>query len=99
MKIQEVLKLAEPDLPGDARSLAADQTRTMLAPVRAPSRIARQGSQDIFPDADPNHDVADDLSFAPDPSPISPLRISPAQRRDLDFIRSQLARRPRHTEQ
>src|SRR6266446_948994 len=98
MKIQEVLKLAEPDLPGDARSLAADQTRTMLAPVRAPSRIARLGSQDIFPDADPNHGVTDDLSFATDPSPISPLTISPAHRRDLDFIKSQLARLPRHTE-
>ena len=99
MKIQEILKLAELDLPGDARSLAADQTRTMLAPVRAPSRIARQGSQGIVPDAGPNHGLADDLSFAPDPSPISPLTISLAQRRDLDFIRSQLARLPRRAEQ
>jgi hypothetical protein len=98
MKIQEVLKLAEPDLPGDARSVAADRTRTMLAPVRAPSRIVGLGSQDIFPDADPNHGVTDDLSLAPDPSPTSPVTISPAHRRDLDFIKSQLARLPRHTE-
>ena len=41
MKIQEVLKLAEPDWPGDARSVAADRTRTTLAPVQAPNRIAR----------------------------------------------------------
>jgi len=98
MKIQEVLKLAEPDLPGDARSLAADQTRTILAPVRAPSRIVRLGSQDIFADTDPNHGVTDELSFAPDPSAINPMTISPAQRRDLDFIKSQLARLPRKTE-
>jgi hypothetical protein len=101
MKIQEVLKLAEPDWPEDARSVAADRTRTMLAPVRAPNRIARLGSSDIFPDADPNpnHGETDDLSLAPDPSPTSSVTISPAHRRDLDFIKFQLARLPRHTEQ
>ena len=99
MKIQEVLKLAEPDWPGDARSVAADRTRTTLAPVQASNRIVWLGSQDIFPDADPNRGVTDDLSFATDPSPINPLTISPAHRRDLDFIKSQLARLPRHTEQ
>jgi hypothetical protein len=99
MKIQEVLKLAEPDWPGDARSVAADRTRTTLAPVQAPNRIVRLGLQDIFPDAEPNHGVTDDLSLATDPSPTSPMTISPAHRRDLDFIKSQLARLPRHTEQ
>ena len=98
MKIQEVLKLAEPDLSADARSVAAHRTRAMLAPVR-PNRIVRLGLQDIFPDAEPNHGVTDDLSLAPDPSPTSPMTISPAHRRDLDFINSQLARLPRHTEQ
>jgi len=99
MKIQEVLKLAEPDLPGDARSLAADQTRTMLAPVQAPDRIVRLGSQDVFSDADPNDEITDDLLLAPDPSPTRPMTISPAHRRDLDFIKSQLAQLPRKTEQ
>jgi hypothetical protein len=98
MKIQEVT-LAEPDFPGDARPAAADRTPIVPAPVRAPSRMVRLGSQDIFPDADHNHDVTDDLSFAPDRSPTSPMTISPAHRRDLDFIKSQLARLPRHTEQ
>jgi hypothetical protein len=99
MKIRDVLKLKEPDLPAGARSLAADRTGTMLAPVQAPNRIVRLGSQDVFADADPNHGVTDDLSFAPDPPAISPLRISPAQRRDLDFIKSRLARLPKQTEQ
>ena len=99
MRIREVLKLKEPDLPGGARSMAADQTGTMLAPVQAPNRIVRLGSQDVFADADPNHGVTDDLLLAPDPSPTRPMTISPAHRRDLDFIKSQLARLPRKTEQ
>jgi hypothetical protein len=99
MRIREVLKLKEPDLPAGARSVAADRTRTMLAPVQAPNRIVRLGSQDVFADADPNHGVTDDLLLAPDPSPTRPVTISPAHRRDLDFIKSQLARLPRKTEQ
>ena len=101
MKIQEVLKLAEPDWPGDARSVAADRTRTTLAPVQAPDRNVRLGSQDVFPDADPNpnHGETDDPSLAPDPSATSPVMISPANRRDLDFIKFQLARLPRQTNQ
>ena len=99
MRIREVLKLKEPDLPAGARSVAADRTPTMLAPVETPNRIVRLGSQDIFPDADPNHDVTDDLSLALHPPSTSPVTISPAHRRDLDFIKRQLARLPRHTEQ
>jgi hypothetical protein len=102
MKVREVLKLTKQNLIGTARSAAADQTPTVVAPVQIPNRIGRYGQprlQDIFPDAHPNHDVNDDLSLAPDPSPTSPVTISPANRRDLDFIKSQLARLPRHTEQ
>jgi hypothetical protein len=43
MRIREVLKLIEPDLLGGARSMAADRTGTMLAPVQAPNRIVRLG--------------------------------------------------------
>jgi hypothetical protein len=103
MKVRDVLKLTKQNLIGTARSAAADRTATIVAPVQIPNRIVgrheRPGSQDIFPDADANHDVTDDLSLAPDPSPTSPVRISPANRRDLDFIRTQLARLPRHIEQ
>jgi hypothetical protein len=99
MKIRDVLKPKERDLPGAVRSAAADRTRTMLAPVQAPNRIVRLGSQDMFPDADLNHGVTDDLWLAPDPSPTSPATISPALRRDLNFIKSQLAQLPRQTDQ
>jgi len=101
MKIQEVLTLAEPDFPRDARPVAADRTGTVLAPVQAPDRNVRLGSQDVFPDADPNpnHGETDDPSLAPDPSATSPVMISPANRRDLDFIKFQLARLPRQTNQ
>jgi hypothetical protein len=75
MKIREVLKFKEPDLPGDARSVADDRTVTTLAPVQAPNRIIRLGSQDVFPDADPNHGVTDDLSPALHPSPTSLARF------------------------
>jgi hypothetical protein len=95
MRIREVLKLKEPDLSAGAGSMAADRTGTMLAPVQAPNRIV----QDVFADADPNHGVTDDLLLAPDPSPTRPMTISPAHRRDLDFIKSRLARLPRKTEQ
>jgi hypothetical protein len=98
MKIRDVLKPKERDLPGAVRSAAADRTGTMLAPIQAPNRIVRLGSQDIFPD-DPNHGVTDDLRLAPDPPPTSPVTISPALRRDLNFIKSQLARLPRQTDQ
>jgi hypothetical protein len=64
-------------------------------PRDAPRRL---GSQDILPDAEPNpnHGETDELSLAPDPSPTSPVTISPAHRRDLDFIKFQLARLPAH---
>ena len=101
MKVREVLELTKQN--GTARSAAADQTLTIVAPVQIPNRVVgRHGQprlQDIFPDAAPNHDVNDDLSLARDPSPTSSVTISPANRRDLDFIKSQLARLPRHTEQ
>ena len=97
MKIRDVLKLKERDLPGAVRAAAADRTRTTIAPIQAPNRIVRLGSQDIFPD-DPSHGVTDDLSLAPDPSPTSPVTISPALRRDLNFIKSQLAQLPRQTD-
>ena len=99
MKIRDVLNLkAQQDLPGAVRS-AADRTRTMLAPVQPPNRIVGFGLHDTIPDAVRNDDVTDDLSLAAELSATSPMTISPAHRRDLDFIKGQIARLPRQTEQ
>lgn len=99
MKIRDVLKLKGQDLPGAVRSATADRTRTMLAPVQPPNRMVSLGSPEIFPEAVPNDGVTDDLSIAADLSATNPMRISPAHRRDLDFIKGQIARLPRPTEQ
>jgi hypothetical protein len=98
MKIRDVVKLKGQDLPEAVRSAAADRTRTMLAPVGLQDRIVRPGLQDIVPGAAPNNGMTDDLSLAPDPPPTSPVTISPAHRRDLDFIKARIARLPRRTD-
>lgn len=98
MRIRDVLKFKERHLPGAVRSAAAAQTRTMLAPVGLQDRIVRPGLQDIVPGAEPNNGITDDLSLAPDPPPTSPVTISPAHRRDLDFIKARIARLPRQTD-
>src|SRR5690349_5134953 len=99
MKIREVLKFRDQDLSGAVPSAAADRTRTILAPVHPPNRIIRIGLHDFVPGAEPDDAMTDDLLLAPDPSPTSPMTISPAHRRDLDFIKRQLARLPRPSEQ
>ena len=103
MKMREVLNVKGPYLSGDARSAATDRTPTTVAPVQMPNRIVgrheRLGSQDLFPDADRNHGVTDDLSFALDPPLTSLAPISTPHTRDLDCIKAQIARLPRHTEQ
>jgi hypothetical protein len=99
MKMREVLNVKEPYLSGGARSAAVDRTRIMVAPVQAPHRIARLGSQGIIPEPDPNHGVTDDSSFALDPPLTSLAPIPTPHTRDLDRIKAQIARLPRHTEQ
>jgi hypothetical protein len=94
MKIRDVLKVEGKDLPGAVRSAGADRTRTMLAPVGLQDRIVRPGLQDTLLAAEPKNGMTDDLSLAPDPPPTM---ISPALRRDLEFIKGQLARLPRQT--
>jgi len=102
MKIREVLQLTDRHLPGTARSITADETTTIVAPVQIPNRLVgpqeRPGLSDIFPDADPDDRMAGDLPIARDPSPTSLAPVSMPHTPDLDFIKSQIARLPRHTE-
>src|SRR5438552_571217 len=103
MKVREVLKPANRNLPGTAPSLAADQVPTVVAPIQKPNRIAGRHqqlrSQDIFPDAERDDCMTGDVPPALDPSPTSFAPISTAHTRDLDFIKAQIACLPRHTEQ
>jgi hypothetical protein len=95
MKVREVLKLTDGNLPGD-------RFTRIVAPVQAPNRIGTRqehpGSQDIFPDADPNDDMTCGLPPDLDQTPASLPRISTPHRPDLDFIKAQIARLPSHTE-
>jgi hypothetical protein len=92
MRIRDVLKPKELYLPSGGRSVAANRTRTMAAPVQAPSRIARRrerlASQDIFVTADPNDEMTGDLPPALNPSPTSLAPLSTPHTRDLDFIKA-----------
>ena len=94
MRIRDVLKPKELYLPSGGRSVAANRTRTMAAPVQAPSRIARRrerlASQDIFVTADPNDEMTGDLPPALNPSPTSLAPLSTPHTRDLDFIKGQI---------
>jgi hypothetical protein len=102
LKVHELLMVKQRDLPGDA-PIPADRTTPIVAPVQAPNRMAgrreRLGSHDILPDADPNDGVTGDVPVALDPPPISLAPISTPHTRDLDFIKAQIARLPRPTEQ
>jgi hypothetical protein len=103
MKVREVLKLANRNLPGTAPSLPADQAPTVVAPIQKPNRIAGRHeqlrSQDIFPDADPDDGLSGDVPPALDSSLASLAHISTPHTPDLDFIKAQIARLPRRTEQ
>jgi hypothetical protein len=100
MKIREVLRLADRHLAGPARSIAAGDTPTIVAPVEVPDRLVgpqgRAGSPNIIPDADPNNGMIGDVPPALSPSPTSFVSISTPNTRDLDFIKTQIARLPRH---
>jgi hypothetical protein len=103
MKIREVLKLTDRRLSGAARSVTADKTPTVVAPIRIPNRLVglqkRPGSPDILPNADRDDGINGDLPPALDQSPTSLAPISTPHRPDLDFIKAQIAQLPRHTEQ
>ena len=102
MKVQELLRVKQRFLPGDG-PISPDRTPSIIAPVQAPNRIAgrreRLGSHDILPNADPNDGVTGDIPVALDPPPTSLAPISTPHTRDLDFIKAQIARLPRPTEQ
>jgi len=96
MKVQEVVQPIKPDLPGTARSVAGDQTVSRAVSVEIPNQIVgRQeplGSQDIFAVADPNEGVTDELPPGLD---LSRIRVpKTAHTRDLEFIKTQIARLP-----
>jgi hypothetical protein len=102
MKIRELLKLTDRHLPQTARSITADETGTIVAPAQIPNRLAgpqERGRSGIFPDADPSDGMSNDLLPALDRSPTSFPMVPTPHSRDLDFIKAQIARLPRHSGQ
>jgi hypothetical protein len=99
MKVREVIQLTKPNLPGTTRPVSADQTVRTAVPVEMPNRIVgRQepsGSRDIFAVGDANDGVTGEL-----PPALDLLRINVPKTphtRDLEFIKTQIARLPSHT--
>jgi hypothetical protein len=96
MKVRELLKFTDRNLPRDRFARVVD-------PAQVPNRIGtRHGPavpQDIFPDADPTDGMVCGLPPAVDQSPTSLAPISTPNRPDLDFIKAQIVRLPRHTAQ
>jgi len=96
MKVQEIVQLRKPNLSGTARSVAGDQTVRRAVPVEISNPVVgRQeppGSRDIFAVADPNDAVTDELPPGLD---LSRIRVpKTAHTRDLEFIKTQIARLP-----
>jgi hypothetical protein len=97
MKVREVVQLTRPNLPGTARSVAADQTPRTAVPVRIVGQQKPLGLEDIFAVADPTDGVTGELPPALD---LSRMRVpTTPHSRDLDFIKAQIARLPKQTEQ
>jgi hypothetical protein len=100
MKVQEVLQITKPNLPGTARSVAADQTVKTAVPFEIPNGIVGRreppGSRDIFAVANPNDGVTGELPPALDLSRINVPKTP--HTRDLEFIKTQIARLPTRTE-
>ena len=96
MRIRDVLKVKEQYLPRGARSVAADQTVRTAVPVEMPNRIVgRQeplGLRDIFAVGDANDGLTGELPPALDLSRI--IVPKTPHTRDLDYIKTQIARLP-----
>jgi hypothetical protein len=99
MKVQEVIQLTKPNLPGTTRPVAGYQNVRTAVAVEIPSGIVGRrgplGSRDLFAVADPNDGVTGELPPALDLSRINVPKTP--HTRDLEFIKTQIARLPRHT--
>jgi hypothetical protein len=71
-----------------------------IAKTEAPARRHEQlPSRDVFPDAERDDCMTGDVPPALDSLPTSLPHIATPHTRDLDFIKAQIARLPRRTEQ
>jgi hypothetical protein len=100
MKVQEVIQLTKPNLPGTTRPVPGDQSVRTAVAVEIPSGIVGRreppGSRDMFAGGDPNDGVTAELPPALDLSRISVPKTP--HTRDLEFIKTQIARLPTQTE-
>jgi len=97
MKVQEIIQLTSPDLPGNTRSVATDRAAAVEKPNRTRGPQERLASQGIFVGGDP-----DDRAIAELPPGLNLARMSlptTPHSRDIEFIKAQIARLPGQTEQ
>ena len=90
MKVQEVIQLTKPNLPGTTRPVPGDQSVRTAVAVEIPSGIVGRR------EPDPNDGVTAELPPALDLSRISVPKTP--HTRDLEFIKTQIARLPTQTE-
>ena len=103
MKIRELVKPIDRQVPGTVRSKTADKTSTVVAPVQLPIRLIepkeRSGSPDIFPHADPNDSMTGDQATGLGQLPTRSASISMPHAPELDLIKAQIAQLPMHAGQ
>jgi hypothetical protein len=100
MKVQEIVQLTKPHLPGTTGSVVTDQIIRTAVPVEIPTRIVGRReppeSRNISAVADPNDGVTGELPPALDVSRINAAKTP--HTRELEFIIRQIARLPTQPE-
>jgi hypothetical protein len=99
MKIRELVKPTDWQVPENIPPIQRDKTANIVAPMQIPIRLLepkeRSGSPDIFPHADPEDSMTG--NHAPDVNrlPTRSASLSMPHAPDLDLIKTQIAQLPR----
>jgi hypothetical protein len=97
------IKTRKPEFARNCSIINCRSTSDSSSSDSEPNRIARRHEQlpsrDVFPDAERDDCMTGDVPPALDSLPTSLPHISTPHTRDLDFIKAQIARLPRRTEQ
>jgi hypothetical protein len=103
MKIRDVINFDRDNLSASGPRMNRDQGKRMATDGQALYRVRQSHQpvplQDTPADVDPIDGVKSDLPPALNPSLTSLASIPTAHRRDLDFIKGQLARLPAQSDE
>jgi hypothetical protein len=103
MKIRDVINFDRENLSASGPRINGDQGKQMATGGQALNRVRQSQQpmplQDTPADVDPIDGVQSDLPPALNPSLTSMAQLSTPHRRDLDFIKGQLARLPARSDE